>query len=383
MNKDDLLLSEAYAQVVNETIGDRLKGMGAGIGAGLRQGVQNVAGKIAGATGANVQTSGNTAGGAYANAQQTSLVNSFIKKAQKEIADFNNDVSKMGVNPNDEQFPEIKKQLDSVNNLIKFLQNPQGPAPAPAPAGGTTPTAAPDGGTTPTAATASSTATGIPNANETEDQGQTGNFNANLVGQTPTVQKPKTIATQQQSTGTVQGIPHGIQRNPNTNTNTSFSMANPQPVTKQVNELPKQEPVQKAMPEQPEQEAELVGGEEKPQTQGYANLMGQQDGKKPEAPKSTTPEGQSVQASQSDLNNGSGAVEKKPYTKKADGWYIGTTKVGDAKATILDKLWQKQNKSTQQSSPQQNGGLKTAAQIGAQGGNKTKVNEAFRFWRRF
>jgi co-chaperonin GroES (HSP10) len=338
MNKDDLLLSEAYAQVVNETIGDRLKGIGAGIGAGLKQGAQNLAGKAASALGANVQTSGDTAGGAYANAQQTSLVNSFIKKAQKEIADFNNDVSKMGVNPNDEQFPEIKKQLDSVNNLIKFLQNPQGPEPvAPAPAastGGTTPPAAPAqaGGKTPTPA--ASTANETPNTNKTEDQGQTGNFNANLVGQTPAVKKPETIATQQQATGggTVQGIPHGVQRNANTNTNTSFSMANPQPVMKQVNELPKQEPVQKAMPKQPEQEAELASGEEAQKespTQGYVNAMAQTDG------------GNKTQESKPEVKIGDTT-----YRKEGTGWAVvgktGNTggMVPKANQAEIDKAYQ-------------------------------------------
>ena len=58
MNKDEILLSEAYAKIYNEGIWDRLKGQASGIGAGLRQGAQNLASKAAGALGADVKPTG-------------------------------------------------------------------------------------------------------------------------------------------------------------------------------------------------------------------------------------------------------------------------------------------------------------------------------------
>ena len=385
MNKDDLLLSEAYAQVYNEGIWDRLKGQASGIGSGLRQGVQNVAGKIAGATGANVQTSGKTMGGAYANAQQTSLLNSFIKKAQGELNDFVNDMSKMGagsIQDVQKTHPQIAQQMQQVNDVIEYLkqtaagQKPDANAQAPA-----APAAAPQAQDGSTNAASAATTGDNTDANAAGDQSQNVNFNADVAGKPPAIQAQG---------GTVQNIPHGPQRTstPGGTTNTSFSMADSVPTgAKQLNQLQPEEPVQSAVPTAGVQDAEIGGDEESQKTGGTPeiarNEMEQQFGPSKEAYQSNTPEGQSVQASQSDLNNGSGAVEKKPYNKKADGWYIGATKVGDSKAKILDDLWKKQNKGTQQSSPEQSGGLKTAAQIGAQGGNKTKVNEAFRFWRRF
>jgi len=277
--------------------------------------------------------------------------------------------------------PQIAQQMQQVNDVIEYLkqtaagQKPDANAQAPA-----APAAAPQAQDGSTNAASAATTGDNTDANAAGDQSQNANFNADVAGKPPAIQAQG---------GTVQNIPHGPQRTstPGGTTNTSFSMANSVPTgAKQVNQLQPEKPVQSAVPTAGVQDAEIVGGEEAQKespTQGYVDTMAKDDGKKAEAYQSTTPEGQSVQASQSDLNNGSGAVEKKPYNKKADGWYIGATKVGDSKAKILDDLWKKQNKGTQQSSPEQSGGLKTAAQIGAQGGNKTKVNEAFRFWRRF
>jgi hypothetical protein len=146
MNKDEILLSEAYAKIYNEGIWDRLKGQASGIGAGLRQGAQNLASKAAGALGADVKPTGQGMGGAYANAQQTSLLNSFINKAEREIADFKNDISKMGVNADIESIrqthPQIATQIDQVEKLVAYLKNPQSssaPEPAATPEPAVTP----------------------------------------------------------------------------------------------------------------------------------------------------------------------------------------------------------------------------------------------------
>jgi hypothetical protein len=378
MRNDDVLLNEAYAQVYNEGILDRLKGQAAGIGSGLKQGVQNIAGKIAGAAGADVKTSGKTMGGAYANAQQTSLLNSFIKKAQKELNDFVNDMSKMGANNIEDvkkTHPQIAQQMQQVNGVIEYLkqsaagQKPQGDTQAQPQGGNQAQLPAPkvdsqlqDQGNTATPVSGDQSQ----DDQSQGDQSQAANFNADVAGKPPAVQQSKSV------------VPNEVQRSktPGGTMNVSSSIVT-QP--KQVNQLPTDEPVQKvpsvsgALKDQGIQDAEVVGGEETQKespTQGYADVLGQQDGKKPEAYQSTTPAGQSVQASENDLK-GSGAIQKKPYAKKEDGWYIGATKVGDQKAKILDDLWKKQNKGTQQSSSTSTGNNSDWKQTGA--GKVTKT----------
>jgi hypothetical protein len=126
MNKDQLLLSEAYGQIYNEGIIDRVKGQFSGMGAGLKQGAQNLVGKAAGALGAEVKTSGQTMGQSYAKAQQTSLLKSFIAKANKEINDFFNDLNKMGAGADVEAIrkthPAIADKIDKVKNLSSYLE---------------------------------------------------------------------------------------------------------------------------------------------------------------------------------------------------------------------------------------------------------------------
>ena len=383
MNKDDLLLSEAYSRIQNEGTGARINYMGQGVGAAASNLWQGLKAKGANALAGKhvVDAPTQTAGQAYQAAGGKWLVDDFVKKAQAEITDFYNDAKKMGVDASNfdairQTHPEIADQLQKVTGLLDFLKNGGGQNPA-----GQTPAGQTPAGQTPAGqAPAGQAPAGQEDNGKNQENGQAGKFSAPLVGQSPAVKEPSTG-------GVVQGIPHGVQRTSTAGgtTNTSFSVADPsQTSPKQVNKLPEEEPVQKAFTPPAQQDAELVGGEEKPQTQGYADLMGQQDGKKAESYQSTTPEGQTVSASRSQLGVGNDVGTPTKYSKKSDGWYQGGAKVGDAKAKILDDLWQKQNKGTQESSPkQQNGGLKTAAQIGAQGGNKTKVNEAFRFWRKF
>jgi hypothetical protein len=129
-SKDQLLLEEAYNQV-NEGIWDRLKGMGSGIKAGTGALTQNVKNKAITALGGQApQGPQQTTGQAYAKAQQTSLLNSFIKKATKEIADFQNDIKKLGINQTDADLraaglTDIADKIKGVEGLLAYLQNPQ------------------------------------------------------------------------------------------------------------------------------------------------------------------------------------------------------------------------------------------------------------------
>jgi hypothetical protein len=129
-SRDQLLLEEAYNQV-NEGIWDRLKGMGSGIKAGAGALTQNVRNKAVTALGGQApQGPQQTTGQAYAKAQQTSLLNSFIKKATKEIADFQNDIKKLGINQTDADLraaglTEIADKIKGVESLLAYLQNPQ------------------------------------------------------------------------------------------------------------------------------------------------------------------------------------------------------------------------------------------------------------------
>jgi hypothetical protein len=337
MRNDDVLLNEAYSKIYNEGIWDRLKGQASGIGAGLKQGVQNVAGKIAGATGANVQTSGKTMGGAYANAQQTSLLNSFIKKAQGELNDFINDMSKMGagsIQDVQKTHPQIAQQMQQVNGVIEFLkqsaagQKPEATAQSPA---GQTPQA-------PATQEPQSPAAEAPKEDPKSLEASTSSGTGAL-----TVQQPKTLATPEQATGgAVQGIPHGPQRTstPGGTTNTSFSMAKSVPNgAKQLNQLPKEEPVQPAFKSPAEQDAEIVGGEEKPQTQGYVDAMAQDDGKKPEAQ-------QTPSAPQPDVDDTYTGPKGITYTfqptKNGDGWVDQNGKYNSGMQRTLTLGWQKQ-----------------------------------------
>jgi hypothetical protein len=129
-SKDQLLLEEAYNQV-NEGIWDRLKGMGSGIKAGAGTLTQNVKNKAITALGGQApEGPQQTTGQAYAKAQQTSLLNSFIKKATKEIADFQNDIKKLGINQTDADLraaglTDIADKIKGVEGLLAYLQNPQ------------------------------------------------------------------------------------------------------------------------------------------------------------------------------------------------------------------------------------------------------------------
>lgn len=131
---DQRLLEEAYDKV-NEGIWDRLKGMGSGIKAGARALTQNVKNKAITALGGKApEGPQQTTGQAYAKAQQTSLLNSFIKKATKEIADFKNDISKLGINQSDADLrkaglTEIADKIKGVEGLLSYLQNPQAQQP--------------------------------------------------------------------------------------------------------------------------------------------------------------------------------------------------------------------------------------------------------------
>jgi hypothetical protein len=363
MNKDDLLLSEAYSQVYNEGIWDRLKGQASGIGAGLKQGAQNVASKAASALGAEVKPSGQTMGGSYANAQQTSLVNSFIKKAEKEISDFSNDIKKMGAGANisdiEKTHPQIATQLKQVNGLLTYLKNPQAEPPA-APAA----PAAPDAGKV---APTPSSETPSPVAPATEQPKKSDI--AQLAASTPsgtgplTVQNPKTNATSQQATGVVSGIPHGPQRTSTLGgtTNTSFSMANnSQP--KQVNQLPKEQPVQKAFTPPVEQDAEIV--EPKQASSGtpeaVVDVMKQQDGNQA-----------TVAPNDSKVN-----YKGVEWTKTGTKWNAvvpgkGARTASNADSVEIEKQWQADNAKK----------APTSAELTSGGMNpniRTK-NESFRF----
>ena len=308
--RDDVLLSEAYDRIYNEGIVDRLKGQASGIGAGLKQGAQNLAGKVASKLGADVKTSGDTAGGAYSNAQQQSLVNSFIQKAQKEINDFNNDVSKMGVNPDEEQFPEIKSKLDSVNKLISFLKNPQGAEPTPA---------APSQG-----------------------ESQPTNFNADLVDKTPVK------------------VQHGLQNHPKPFAQSAQSFtSSPTPPIKNV--TPPEEQEEPTGQDEEPQDAEVS----QPSTADYVNSPEFQGALGKPKEKSTAPESGSVQATGAAVNGGNGDDIPKTYTKKNGQWFFGKKLLGNQdKIKRLDGLLVKQgNQKPQGKTPQQGGGLKSAADV--------------------
>jgi hypothetical protein len=118
-NKDDLFLEQLY----QEGIWDRLKGQGAGIKQGAGTVLKNIGGKLTGDT--NNRPS---ARGEYAKAQQSSLLKSFVQKVKKEIEDFKNDLKIFKVDSDPDSlkrnFPIISQRLEEIENLEKFLANP-------------------------------------------------------------------------------------------------------------------------------------------------------------------------------------------------------------------------------------------------------------------
>jgi hypothetical protein len=113
---------------LEEGIWDRLKGMGSGLKAGASVVGQNLKNKAVTALGGTVTASPSaTTGQAYAKAQQGSLLNSFIKKSNKEIADFKNDLSKMGITQSDADLrasglTEIADKIKAMEDLVQFLE---------------------------------------------------------------------------------------------------------------------------------------------------------------------------------------------------------------------------------------------------------------------
>ena len=122
-SKDQLLLEEAY-NAVNEGIWDRLKGIGSGMKAGIKQGAQNLSAGVASKFGADVKPSKQTMGQAYAKSQQKSIFNSFLNKAKKEIADFENDIQKLGnaeIAQLKKSHPEIEEKIKQIKQLLVYL----------------------------------------------------------------------------------------------------------------------------------------------------------------------------------------------------------------------------------------------------------------------
>jgi hypothetical protein len=361
MNKDDLLLSEAYARIQNEGTGARINYMGQGVGAAASNLWQGLKAKGANALAGRhvVDAPTQTAGQAYQAAGGKWLVDDFVKKAQAEITDFYSDAKAMGVDASNieaikKTHPQIADQLQKVTGLLDFLKGGGGQAPA-----GQDQQQAPAGQDQQQAPATQTPAGQEPQA---------------AAAETPK-EEPKSLeASTPSGTGPLAVVKHGAGDGNSNYTNQEKN------ITPTQEEEP---PVEKAFTPPPVQDAELVTQKTGGTPEIARNEMEQQFGPSKQAYQSTTPEGQTVSASRSELGQGNDVGNPNKYTKKADGWYQGSAKVGDPKAKILDDLWQKQNKGTQQSSPKQSGGLKTAAQIGAQGGNKTKVNEAFRFWRKF
>ena len=122
-SKDQILLEQAYDEV-NEGIWSTLKGQVAGVGAGLKQGAQNLAIGAANKLGANINTSRKTMGQAYAQSQQKSIFNGFLKTAQSEIAEFEADIQKLGkadIAALKSSHPEIDQVIASYKKLMEYL----------------------------------------------------------------------------------------------------------------------------------------------------------------------------------------------------------------------------------------------------------------------
>lgn len=122
---DQFLLEEAYNKV-NEGIWGRLKGQAAGIAAGVKQGAQNAMTGVANKFGAGIAPSGKTMGQAYAQSQQKSVFKTFITNTDKLIADFMNDIKKMGGETDlTKMHPEIKQKLHQILQLKTMLLKTQ------------------------------------------------------------------------------------------------------------------------------------------------------------------------------------------------------------------------------------------------------------------
>ena len=124
-SKEQLLLEKAYDEV-NEGILGRLKGQGSGIMSGLKQGAKNLAVGTANKLGANIAPSGKSMGQAYAQSQQKSIFKTFITNTDSLVADFMNDIKKMGGQADlTKMHPEIKKKLEEIAKLKRFLLQKQ------------------------------------------------------------------------------------------------------------------------------------------------------------------------------------------------------------------------------------------------------------------
>ena len=120
MKKKDVLILENLYQ---EGIIDRLKGQGSGIKTGAGTILKNIGSGLSGD-----KTPKQSAGKEYSKAQQTSLLQSFKKKVEREIQDFNNDLKSFKVNPDpvqlEKDFPIIAQRLKEIDKLKSFLDNP-------------------------------------------------------------------------------------------------------------------------------------------------------------------------------------------------------------------------------------------------------------------
>ena len=143
-SKDDLILEQLYQEGIIDRLGGQFKGVKAGGG----QLLQNLGRKIYQKAGGEAMPAATqTAGQAYAKAQQTSLLNSFTKKANKEIEDFKSDLLALGVSGDPEEIkkthPVIAQRIKQVESLLRYLNNPTSVPPPAAEAPAATETEAP------------------------------------------------------------------------------------------------------------------------------------------------------------------------------------------------------------------------------------------------
>jgi hypothetical protein len=333
MNKDDLLLSEAYARIQNEGTGARINYMGQGVGAAASNLWQGLKAKGANALAGKhvVDAPTQTAGQSYQAAGGKWLVDDFVKKAQAEITDFYNDAKTMGVDASNidairQTHPEIADQLQKVTGLLDFLKGGGGQTPA-----GQTPAGQTPAGQTP--------AVEAPKKDPKSLEASTPSGTGPL-----TVQQPKTLATPEQKTGgVVQGIPHGVQRTSTGGgtTNTSFSVANPsQTSLKQVNKLPEEEPVQKAFTPPAPQDAEVVNDKEKQSTAGYVNSSeGQKTLGAPKAPQQPSQKQPEVDDT---FTSPKGIKYTFQPTKNGDMWVDSKGRINTSIQRNLTSGWLKQ-----------------------------------------
>lgn len=142
---DDRLMWEAHKknqqEIIDEGIWDRMKARGAGLKGGIKGAGQQIAGTVKGAV-AGAQ--GNTAGVDAATAQREagqgqgmdaktlSLVNSHLNKISKTLTDFENDLTKLGMDPQTIQTtnPEAGAALTSLRTALTTLTNSFDPSKA-------------------------------------------------------------------------------------------------------------------------------------------------------------------------------------------------------------------------------------------------------------